>query len=104
MRNDSEPEYRTVSSRARREGVAGDTIGAELLGRHRERDVLDRLLREVEAGQSRVLVLHGEAGAGKSALLDYVDQHASACRVIRAAGVEQESELAYSALQLLCSR
>ncbi len=83
--------------------MAGDTIGAELLGRHRERDVLDRLLREVEAGQSRVLVLHGEAGAGKTALLDYVGQQASACHVIRAAGVEQESELAYSALQLLCS-
>ncbi len=83
--------------------MPGDTVGSELLGRRRERDVLDRLLREVEAGQSRVLVLHGEAGAGKTALLDYVAQQASACRVIRAAGVEQESELAYSALQLLCA-
>lgn len=83
--------------------MPGDTVGPELLGRRRERDLLNGLLREVEAGQSSVLVLHGEAGAGKTALLDHVAQQASALRVIRAAGVEQESELAYSALQLLCA-
>jgi DNA-binding CsgD family transcriptional regulator/tetratricopeptide (TPR) repeat protein len=83
--------------------VPVDPVSSELLGRRREQDVLVRLLREVKAGQSRVLVLHGDAGAGKTALLDYVAQQASAFRVIRVAGVEQESELAYSALQLLCA-
>ncbi len=83
--------------------MLGNTVGSELIGRRRERDVLDRLLREVAAGQSRVLVLHGEGGAGKTALLDYVAEQASTYRIVRAAGVEQESELAYSALQLLCA-
>ncbi|GAA4588257.1 DNA-binding CsgD family transcriptional regulator [Actinoplanes octamycinicus] len=73
----------------------------ELRGRGRERDQLDRLLQDVRAGQSRVLVLRGEAGAGKSALLDYLAGHAPAGRVVRAAGVEPETELAYSALQQL---
>ncbi|MBQ1020072.1 AAA family ATPase [Micromonospora sp. D93] len=79
------------------------TEGSALRGRRRERDTLDRLLRDVRAGHSRVLVLRGEAGAGKSALLDYLSEHASAGRVTRAAGVEPESEIAYSALQQLCA-
>ncbi|BCJ41013.1 hypothetical protein GCM10010168_46880 [Actinoplanes ianthinogenes] len=73
----------------------------ELRGRVRERDQLDRLLKDVRAGQSRVLVLRGEAGAGKSALLDYLAGHAPTGRVVRAAGVEPETELAYSALHQL---
>ncbi|MCO1594549.1 AAA family ATPase [Micromonospora sp. RHAY321] len=74
-----------------------------LRGRRRERDTLDRLLRDVRAGHSRVLVLRGEAGAGKTALLDYLSEHVPAGRVTRAAGVEPESEIAYSALQQLCA-
>jgi DNA-binding CsgD family transcriptional regulator len=74
-----------------------------LRGRRREQETLDRLLRDVRAGQSRVLVLRGEAGAGKTALLDYLTEQASAARVIRAAGVEPESEIAYAALQQLCA-
>ncbi|MEU7872885.1 AAA family ATPase [Dactylosporangium sp. NPDC049140] len=74
-----------------------------LRGRRREQEALDRLMRDVRAGQSRVLVLRGEAGAGKTALLDYLNAQASAVRVIRAAGVEPESEIAYAALQQLCA-
>ncbi|WP_328468499.1 DUF2791 family P-loop domain-containing protein [Actinoplanes sp. NBC_00393] len=76
---------------------------SELRGRRRERETLDRLLREVRAGHSRVLVLRGEAGTGKTALLDYTVEHAPAGRVVRVAGVEPETELAYSALQQLCA-
>ncbi|WP_436528964.1 AAA family ATPase [Actinoplanes sp. HUAS TT8] len=72
-----------------------------LRGRARERDQLERLIRDVRSGQSRVLVLRGEAGTGKSALLDYLVDQAPATRVVRAAGVEPETELAYSALQQL---
>ncbi|MEU4157742.1 LuxR family transcriptional regulator [Actinoplanes sp. NPDC026670] len=78
-------------------------MGLELRGRHRERETLDRLLRDVRAGRSRVLVLRGEAGVGKTALLDYLTGHAPAGRVVRSAGVEPETELAYSALQQLCA-
>jgi hypothetical protein len=47
--------------------------------------------------------MHGEAGVGKTALLDYVGDQATGCRVIRASGVESEMELAYAALQQLCA-
>ncbi|MFI6151700.1 AAA family ATPase [Kitasatospora sp. NPDC051170] len=75
-----------------------------LLGRAREVEVLDRLLREVRDGRSRVLVLRGEAGVGKSALLDHLAGRAAQAeaQVTRAVGVEAESEFAYSALQQLC--
>ncbi|MEY9928019.1 DNA-binding CsgD family transcriptional regulator [Catenulispora sp. GP43] len=78
----------------------------QLLGRSREREELDRLLREVRQGRSRVLVLRGEAGIGKSALLDYLAAQATQAgqmQVVRAAGVEAESDFAYSALQSLCA-
>ena len=74
-----------------------------LLGRRREQETLDRLLREVRGGQSRVLVLRGEAGAGKTALLDYAADTMPADRVSRAIGVESESEIAFSTLQRLCA-
>jgi predicted ATPase len=48
--------------------------------------VLDRLIEAVLAGESQALVLRGEAGAGKTALLDYLARHAQGCRVVRAAG------------------
>ncbi|MDR3033300.1 MAG: AAA family ATPase, partial [Kitasatospora sp.] len=75
----------------------------QLLGRERESAVLDGLLRDVRDGRSGVLVLRGEAGAGKSALLDGLAGRAGRLRVVRAAGVEAESEFAYSALQQLCA-
>jgi DNA-binding CsgD family transcriptional regulator len=72
-----------------------------LRGRRIECAVLDRLLAEVRAGQSRVLVLRGEAGVGKTALLDYLHKQASRFRVARAAGVESEMELAFAGLHQL---
>ena len=74
-----------------------------LLGRQAECQVLDRLLQDAGAGQSRVLVLRGAAGIGKSALLDYVADHAHGARVARAVGVESEMELAHSGLHQLCA-
>jgi DNA-binding CsgD family transcriptional regulator len=68
-----------------------------------ERGALDRLLDEVRAGESRVLALRGEAGVGKSALLDYLTESASGCRVVQAAGNEYEAELAYAGLHQLCA-
>ena len=77
--------------------------GPVVRGRDRERTALDRLLAGVRAGQSQVLVVRGEAGIGKTALLDYVQERASGCRVARAAGVESEMELAFDGLHQLCA-
>src|SRR4051812_43257873 len=74
-----------------------------LRGRRSERDALDRLLAGGRAGQSPVVVLRGEAGIGKTALLDYVVERASGCRIARAAGVESEMELAFAGVQHLCA-
>src|SRR5215204_4283427 len=73
-----------------------------LLGRRSECETLDRLLRSVRSGQSRVLVLRGEAGVGKTALLGYVVEQASGWRIVRAAGVQSEMELAFAGLHQLC--
>jgi DNA-binding CsgD family transcriptional regulator len=74
-----------------------------LVGRERERDELDRQLDAVREGESRVLVLRGEAGVGKSELLQYLVERASGCRVVRAAGVESEMELPFAGVQQLCA-
>jgi hypothetical protein len=74
-----------------------------LLGRRSECETLDRLLRSVRSGQSRVLVLRGEAGIGKTALLRYFVEQASDCRVLRTAGVQSEMELAFAGLHQLCA-
>jgi DNA-binding CsgD family transcriptional regulator len=63
----------------------------------------DRLLADVRAGQSGVLVLRGEAGIGKTVLLAYAAEQAKGCRVLRAVGVESEMELAFAALHQLCA-
>src|SRR5919108_930482 len=73
-----------------------------LRGRRQERDVLDRELRRVRAGESSVLVVRGEAGVGKTALLEYVAEQGSGCRIVRVAGVESEMELAFAGLHQLC--
>jgi len=75
---------------------------AELTDRRAERDVLDRLVAAVRAGESRALVLHGEPGVGKTALLDYVAGRAADCQLARATGVQSEMELAFAALHQLC--
>ena len=72
-----------------------------LTDRRGERGVLDQLIDAVRAGGSRVLVVRGEPGVGKSALLDYLAGRASGCRVVRAAGVESEMELAFAGLHQL---
>jgi DNA-binding CsgD family transcriptional regulator len=77
---------------------------AEVLrGRRVEREALGRLLEAVRGGQSRVLVVRGEAGIGKTALVESVSESASGFRVMRAIGVESEMELAFAALQQLCA-
>jgi DNA-binding CsgD family transcriptional regulator len=75
-----------------------------LRGRSAERVQLDRLLEAIHAGQSAVLVLRGEAGIGKTALLEYTAERAEACRVLRAVGVESEMELPFAGLHQLCAQ
>src|SRR5262245_26019142 len=81
--------------------VAGPATA--LLGRQNERAVLDRLLAAVRAGESGVLVLHGEAGVGKTALLEYAIESAPGFRAVRASGVEAETELPFAGVQQLCA-
>ena len=74
-----------------------------LTGRDSERGVLDRLLNAVRAGESRVLVVRGDPGVGKTVLLDYIAERARGCRVVRATGVQSEMELAFAGLHQLCA-
>jgi len=75
----------------------------ELIDRVAERDTLDRFLAAVRAGESQALVLSGEAGVGKTALLDYLTGQAAGCRLVRIAGVQSEMELPFAALHQLCA-
>jgi DNA-binding CsgD family transcriptional regulator len=72
-----------------------------LFGRERECELIDRLLDRARAGRAGALVLRGEAGVGKSALLDYAGERADGM-VVRALGVESEVELEFSALLEVC--
>jgi DNA-binding CsgD family transcriptional regulator len=74
-----------------------------LLGRDRECAILDDLIAAVATGRSGALVLHGEAGIGKTALLDYAGAQDAGCRVARLAGIEAEADLAFGALHQLCA-
>ena len=74
-----------------------------LRGRANECAALDDLLGAVRQGEGRSLVLRGEAGIGKTALLEYLMASASDLTVVRAVGVESEMELAYASLHQLCS-
>jgi DNA-binding CsgD family transcriptional regulator len=74
-----------------------------LLGRRDECERLSGLVAAAKAGRSQVLVLRGEAGIGKTALLDFVLERATGCRLGRAAGVESEMKLPFASLQQLCS-
>ncbi|MEA2244863.1 MAG: hypothetical protein QOD24_4419, partial [Solirubrobacteraceae bacterium] len=83
---------------------AGSTAPIPMLrGRRDERAVLDGLLDDARTGRSGVLVLRGEAGIGKTALLEHAIESASDVRVLRAVGVESEMELAFAALHQLCA-
>jgi hypothetical protein len=74
-----------------------------LQGRRHECEVLDQLMAGVRAGRSAVLVMRGEAGIGKSALLEFLAEHAADGRIARATGVESEMELAFAGLHQLCA-
>jgi DNA-binding CsgD family transcriptional regulator len=71
--------------------------------RRSERELLDRQLQRVRVGQSSVRVLRGEAGVGKTVLLEYIAEQASGCRIARIGGVESEMELAFAGLHQLCA-
>jgi len=73
-----------------------------LRGRRAEREALDRVFAAVRTGRSQVLVLHGDPGIGKTALLEYAVEQATDFRIARASGVESEMELPYAALHQLC--
>jgi DNA-binding CsgD family transcriptional regulator/tetratricopeptide (TPR) repeat protein len=77
--------------------------GTNLKGRGAETALLDQLVEAVRSGASRALVIHGEAGIGKSALLEHLARHADSCGLARAAGVQSEMELPFAALHQLCS-
>jgi len=78
------------------------TPGAVLVGRQAECRTLDGLIEAVRSGRSRSLVVRGEAGVGKSALLEQAAARASGCRIERAVGVQSELELPYAGLHQLC--
>src|SRR6476646_140983 len=71
--------------------------------RRDERQALERLLEAVRGGQSGVLVVCGEAGVGKTALLEFAINAAPGFRILRTVGIESEMELAFAALQQLCA-
>src|ERR1700751_5649832 len=77
--------------------------GVRLHGRRGECNALDRLIDGARAGQSGGLVLSGEAGVGKTALLEYAIESASGLNVLRAAGAQSEMELAFAALHQFCA-
>jgi DNA-binding CsgD family transcriptional regulator len=83
-------------------GAEAERRGSYLLGRQAECEQLDQLLAAVRAGESRSLVVRGEAGVGKSALLEHLTRAASNCRVVGTAGVQSEMELAFAAVHQLC--
>ena len=85
-----------IMERANRQSV-------DLLGRRRECAVLDGAIADAKNGRSGVLVLDGEAGIGKTVLLDRVGDRASGCRVARVAGIESEAEMAFGGLHQLCA-
>jgi DNA-binding CsgD family transcriptional regulator/tetratricopeptide (TPR) repeat protein len=77
--------------------------GLGFLGRTRERELLDGMLAKVREGQSAVVVVRGEAGIGKTALLRYAARQASGLRVAQIAGVQAEMELPFAGIHRLCA-
>jgi DNA-binding CsgD family transcriptional regulator len=81
--------------------ASGETV--RLVGRAPELSVLDRLLNAVRGGESRALVLLGEPGIGKTALLERLAGRAADCQIVSVSGVQSEMELAFAALHQLCA-
>ncbi|MGN9907579.1 ATP-binding protein [Phytohabitans sp. LJ34] len=75
-----------------------------LRGRRAECEGVERLLARARAGRSGVLVVRGEAGIGKTALLEHASAAATGMRIVRAVGVEAETEFAYAGLHQVCAR
>src|SRR3954470_23226519 len=84
-------------------GAASTAEAPMLRGRRDERALLDGLLEDARAGRSGVLVLRGEAGIGKTALLEHAIASASDVTLLRAVGMESEMELAFAALHQFCA-
>ena len=76
--------------------------GPGFVGRSSERELLDRLLARVRTGASEALVIRGEAGIGKSALLRYAARQAAGFRVVQLTGIEAEMELPFAGVHQLC--
>jgi DNA-binding CsgD family transcriptional regulator len=74
-----------------------------LLGRQRELDAIERLIDAARGGRGGVLVVQGEPGVGKTAVLGYAREAAQEFRILQTVGVDAEMEFAYAALQQLCS-
>lgn len=83
--------------------LRGSGEARRLIGRQREQALLDSVLTDARGGESTVLVVHGDPGAGKTVLLEYAIEAARGFRVIRTSGAEGETDLDYAALQVLCS-
>src|SRR5918996_1446593 len=79
------------------------TLASGFLDRTSEREVLDRLLATAREGESAILVIRGEAGIGKTALLRYAARQASGFRVARVTGVEAEMELPFAGIHQVCA-
>jgi DNA-binding CsgD family transcriptional regulator/tetratricopeptide (TPR) repeat protein len=82
--------------------MANGGFRTDLRGRGSECETLSDLVASVRAGRSQVLVLRGEAGIGKTALLDFLADRSDGCRVGRAAGVESELDFPYAGVHQLC--
>ncbi len=87
----------------RRRNRMSTTPLPRLFGRSPERAALDQMLLDARAGRSAVRVIRGEAGIGKSMLLDYVQAQASGATILRGLGVESDMELAYASLHQVCA-
>src|SRR5688572_1357513 len=83
--------------------MAAVTLAPEFLNRNSERQQLDSLLADVRAGTSAALVVRGEAGVGKTALLRYAARQAFDIRTAQIAGVEAEMELPFAGMHQLCA-
>ena len=84
-------------------GAYIESGSGRLRGRVSECKTLDGLISTVKSGNCQVLVLRGEAGVGKTALLEYVAEQASGFRCVQVAGVQSDMELAFAGLQQLCA-
>src|SRR5258708_39037094 len=81
--------------------VRGDAM--ELIDRDAERDALDRFVAAIRAGESRALVVSGEAGVGKTALRDYLAGDASGCRLAGTPGAQPGMGFCFAAFDQLCA-